>query len=364
MFYHLITSNFCNLNCYYCSEKAFHEPDYFPEPIESMDNKITYDLKDLVDFISKDKDPTITLYGGEPLLNVKYIREVMDALPNVRYMIQTNGLLLHLLEEKYISKFHTILVSIDGNKEITDKYRGKGVYDKVLKNIRIIRERGFKGELIARMTIEEQNIYESVMHLLGLGVFDSIHWQLDANFWQNDWKERNFRKFALENYIPNLKRLGNFWIKEMEKGKVLKLYPFLGIAQSILYNEKARLRCGSGFANYTIQTNGKITPCPVMIGMYRYYAGDLKRGITKEVEVLPERCKKCKYLDLCGGRCLYSNIVNPWPEEEVKYVCLTVAALIDFVKEKMPKIKKLIDQNIITKEDFQYLKYNGTEIIP
>ena len=39
----------------------------------------------------------------------------------------------------------------------------------------------FTGELIERMTWSGNNdIYKSVIHLLNLGLFDHVHWQLDA----------------------------------------------------------------------------------------------------------------------------------------------------------------------------------------
>ena len=44
----------------------------------------------------------------------------------------------------------------------------------------------------------------------------------------------------------------------MKVGKVLKIYPFLGIFDSLYYKTKTKLRCGSGYANYTINTNGNI----------------------------------------------------------------------------------------------------------
>ncbi|MGC8940395.1 MAG: hypothetical protein ACP5KU_07875, partial [Candidatus Bathyarchaeia archaeon] len=45
-------------------------------------------------------------------------------------------------------------------------------------------------------------------------------------------------------------------------------YPFLGIADSFLKGEReSLLRCGGGWINYAIQTDGYIIPCPTMWGM-------------------------------------------------------------------------------------------------
>jgi len=363
LFYHIITTNNCNLNCYYCSEKAFHEPDEFPEPLAPIFNKIEYSMDELKKFI-KDED-TLTFYGGEPLLNIDLVKKIMDSLPNNRFMMQTNGTLLSFLPKEYVNKFHTILVSIDGDKNDTNKYRGDGVYEKIIKNVEWIKKNGFTEELVARMTIEDQNIYDSVSHLISLGLFDSIHWQLDANFWHNDWKTRNFKDFIEQNYIPNLKKLIDFWVKTMENGSVIKLYPLLGILNTLMYSKKIDLMCGSGHSNYTIQTDGNIIPCPIMVGMKNYYLGNIKNvPKLKKVKVLSNKCKSCSYLNLCGSRCLYANIVQPWPENEQENLCKSIKFTIDYINGKTPLIKNLIKQKIIYKENLFYMKYNGVEIIP
>ncbi|MDD4983248.1 MAG: TIGR04084 family radical SAM/SPASM domain-containing protein [Candidatus ainarchaeum sp.] len=371
MFFHIITSNTCNLNCKYCCEKAFDEPDTFPEPVCELNNKINYSIPQLKKFISKFKNNTITFYGGEPLLNIEHIKKVMDNIKNIRFMMQTNGLLLDKLPPEYTNKFHTILVSLDGDKKTTNKYRGKGTYEKVIQNLKLIRRNGFKGEIIARMTIEEQDIYNSVLHLLNNKEFPftSVHWQLDANFWFNDWKKRNFKKLS-ENYNKSITKLIDFWIKEMERSrKVVKLYPFIAIMHDILHKKTTKLRCGSGHSNYTIQTDGNISPCPIMMGMKNYYFGNIKqlKQVGKGfpiIERYQDQCPACPYLSLCGGRCMYSNILNPWPKEQRKLVCGTVKHLIKTLQKSEPKIRKLITTKKVTLKDFNFLRYNGAEIIP
>ena len=80
----------------------------------------------------------------------------MDAMPSARFVMQTNGLLLNRMDVKYVNKFQSVFVSLDGDKSLTDYYRGHGTYDRVLKNVNEIRENGFAGEIVARMTVGEE----------------------------------------------------------------------------------------------------------------------------------------------------------------------------------------------------------------
>ena len=176
------------------------------------------------------------------LLQIDKLRQIMDKVEPKHFMIQTNGLLLDKLEPKYVNRFHTILVSIDGEEALTDYYRGKGTFRKVIDNLKLIKKNGFAGELIARMTIMEQtDINKQVRWLLDNDEFSfsSIHWQLNAGFWGNDYQRRNFEEWTKTSYIPGVGALARFWVDQMqEKGVVLKLYPILGIAESLLHEEK------------------------------------------------------------------------------------------------------------------------------
>lgn len=336
-------------------EKKWHFED------SPLDTKV--EIKKLKKFIKKDKNPHIIFYGGEPLLMLDKIKEIMDNI-NSKFYLQTNGKLLDKIPKKYLLKISKILISIDGNKKRTDQNREKGNYNLVLDKIKKIRKKGFKGEIVARMTISHPDIYKQIKHLITLNKFDSIHWQLDAGFYKNDFNEKKFKKFTKE-YNKNISKLINYWIKEIKKGKVLKLYPFLGIFESLYHNKKTKLRCGSGYTNYTITTDGKISACPILNSVKEFYCGDLNSNPNKLKQIhCQEPCTNCKYYTICGGRCLYSNHAKLWPKQGEELICKTIIHLIEEIKKQLPKIKKLIDKKIINEKDFHYEKYFGPEIIP
>jgi putative peptide-modifying radical SAM enzyme len=380
MIYHLITTPECNLCCAYCGEKAFS----CPEPkgtanleYESVPSIPSYSMRELDSFLKRDTDKPVSVifYGGEPLLNIPFIKKVMDSQKKFKtvenFLIQTNGTLLDKLPKKYVNGFHTVLVSIDGGKEVTDKNRGEGTWEKVTNNLHLIKANGFQGELIARMCIEEPaDFFDDVLELVEPkdpeGVkFSSVHWQLDANMW-NDYKERNFSEWS-KKYNKGISKLADYWLRELEKGTVLRFYPFLGILNSILFNGKYFLRCGSGIGNFSILPNGKISSCPIMSGIKKYYLGNIFSTVPKELPfklTVKEPCLSCPDFELCGGRCLYSNLNPVWPEKGIQEVCGTVKHLINEMQRIAPKVKKLLDEKKINKKDLQFLKYNCCEIIP
>ena len=376
MFFHVILTSDCNLQCRYCFGESLDDFDKdFGDDIEvdyNLPLNLNYDVALLDDFCDQDPDCVLTFYGGEPLLQMDKLRQIMDKVSPKYYMLQTNALLLDKLDSKYVNRFNTILVSIDGQETLTDYYRGKGTYRKVINNLKLIKKNGFAGELIARMTIMEQtDIEKQVKYLLDNPDFSfaSIHWQLNAGFWGNDYQRRNFEEWTKTSYIPGIERLVHFWVDQIQdKGIVLKLYPILGIANSLLHNEKdCLMRCGGGWINYGIQTDGYIIPCPTMWGMKKYYLGHIKDANPLKLNKLfvnDKPCVKCPILGVCGGRCLYTNITKRWSDNAYSKVCYTVEQLIEAVQADTPRIQQLIQNKLIRLEDFDYLKYNGCEIIP
>ena len=100
---------------------------------------VAYDPEELYRFLKQDPSPTLTFYGGEPLLRADLIERIMHEAPVQRFMMQTNGLLLDRLPPEIVNRFATILVSVDGREQLTDAHRGKGVYRRVMENVRKIR---------------------------------------------------------------------------------------------------------------------------------------------------------------------------------------------------------------------------------
>ena len=156
--YVLFTTGACNLNCDYCGGSI--DPKLVPWDVK-------YSIKELEDFIGEE-NPVIAFYGGEPLMNYRFIEEVIDSFEGARFVIQTNGTLIHKLSPDEWKKFNTILISIDGRENVTDLHRGSGSYESALRAAIYLKRWGFSGDLVARMTVtQDTDIYVdlSLIHI-------------------------------------------------------------------------------------------------------------------------------------------------------------------------------------------------------
>ena len=354
MLWLVLTTGKCNLACRYCGGS-------FPQKYSPWDVK--YSIDDLIRLVSSDPDPTVIFYGGEPLLNPKFIMEVMDRVPAKRFGIQTNGLAVKSLPPEYWRRMSVVLLSIDGVREVTDAYRGPGVYNAVLRALRWLRDIGCRCKIIARMTITKlSDIYRDVTHLLGLG-FDAVHWQLSI-IWTNDWGPDEFLDWAERNYLPGIARLRDIFIEGLKQGKVLQIIPFIGIYRALLGKPYSHIPCGAGQTSFAINTDGRILACPIAVRERWATVGSVKDGIKVKLG-LPQRCLSCAYRPYCGGRCLYVHYEPMWGAKGLEAMCSVTMRTVDILAEELHTVKELVESGVVDESVFNYTpEYESTEIVP
>jgi len=353
----LYTTGRCNLRCLYCG--GSFDPKIVPWSVR-------YQVK-VLEEVFRDGD-SIAFYGGEPLLNTGFIKEVLEAFSPKHCAIQTNGLFLGRLSRQMLERIDTILVSIDGIRDVTDLYRGKGVYDAVLNRVRRLRCGGYEGDIVARMTVTgDSDIYRDTKHLLNLKLFDHIHWQLSMiwvprTFWRDLWG------WIDGSYKPGLARLFDEWVKELRSGVVQGIAPFQGVLRRILYGGPAP-PCGSGVNSFTILPDGRIISCPIAVSEEWGEVGRLgevsRRDLENRRPIVLEPCRSCGYLRVCGTRCLYAHLERLWGEEGLRATCECTRHLIDLVQGNIELIRDAAEVGGLELSDLTYPEYNNTvEIIP
>ncbi|MDI9643753.1 MAG: TIGR04084 family radical SAM/SPASM domain-containing protein [Candidatus Verstraetearchaeota archaeon] len=358
LLFFVLTTGRCNLLCKYCGGS-------FPERL--VPTRPTYDLLLLKELIESDSNPAVAFYGGEPLLQPKVVKEVMDRI-DAKFLIQTNGTLFEGLEWEYWKRMDSILLSIDGTKETTDGYRGEGTYSKVVWAAEQLRKKGYSGDLIARMAVSEKtDIYRDVCHLAGLGLFDHIHWQLDVG-WSDSWTD--FEGWCARSYEPGILRLIDLWIRRLKRGEVMGLVPILGILKR-LREPCTNPPCGAGVDSIAVMPNGDLRACPIAYDADWAFLGRIGETDLRELISKLRRCRitgeclACNHLKGCGGRCLYMNRERLWGQSGFKKICEVTKFTIDAIAEIQPEVEEALIRDDAIRQYLDYPKYNNsTEIVP
>lgn len=348
MLYIVTTTGKCNLKCKYCGGS-------FPK--EFVPYNIKYDINKLINILNNDPDATVVYYGGEPLLNGNFIRELNSKIKVKRIGIQTNGTLVTNFDEEFWKPFNFALLSIDGIESLTDKNRGKGVYKKVINSA--IYLKSLNKELIARMAVtKDSDVFRDVTHLMNTALFDKIHWQLDV-IWDEEW---DIIEFSEKNYLPGIEKLMDIFMNNLKNGKVIKIIPIIGILSAHYHKKYEYFPCGAGKYSITINPDGRVLSCP--IGISEDWN---KLGTIENFNLFNSTydCEKCDYFGYCGGRCLYAFKERYWGENGFKNVCDLTKRTINIILSRTPEIDELIKNRIIKKEDLFYdPTKDSTEVIP
>ena len=147
----------CNLRCAYCGYGDIYEDhdqrlnkDF---PVDSAKTFLNYMFSRFksTDNNSINYNVFISFYGGEPLLNIRFIKDIIYFIetldvPNLRFMynMTTNAVLLDRHMEYLVDKKVHILISLDGNK-FNHSYRvnhlGNNSFNQVFTNIKLIQKK-------------------------------------------------------------------------------------------------------------------------------------------------------------------------------------------------------------------------------
>ena len=147
----------CNLRCKYCAYADLYEGYDQRENLKLPFQKPKLIIDYLYEYWEKRycievNDPiTIGFYGGEPLLNVPFIQQVINYIESLNpigkkfhYNMTTNAILLDRYMDFLAENEFRLLISLDGDEK-GQSYRvdtkGKNSFDKVLANIQLLRSK-------------------------------------------------------------------------------------------------------------------------------------------------------------------------------------------------------------------------------
>lgn len=309
MVFSLWVTDYCNLNCSYCYINKWDKS----EMRLGMEEDIISFIKSMLTKTGE-KKVAIKFFGGEPLLNIDFIKtfinkvenEILDSVDGrIDYLLTTNGVLLDEHNLKFLKENNVqISLSIDGDADENSKGRISLIdnyWSKLDKNIDLLLT-----ELptsVARMTITSKNyknLEQNIDYLISRG-FKKI--KPIPDYFDEEWTDENF--LELEEIFFRLK---NKFIKDYKSKDII----------ITLFNSddlmKGYIGCSGGYKSFSIASNGDIYPCTYVVKEKQFLLGNIKDyknfKIVKHVTDHSKRveCLGCKYLKGCSsGRCIYVN---------------------------------------------------------
>jgi len=346
----LVISQSCNLSCVYCymennqsnarkllmgREQAFQAVDHLTERSGRRHNL------------------QVTFFGGEPLLNFRRIKEVVQYCKEAEqkynrefvFELITNGTLLDgKIADFVIENDMLLFVSLDGWRQMHNKQRpsisGKDYHERILSNAKRM-DREYKKrkskhtvKVRANLTPEFCDV-EAVINFFQSHGFTTIGISAIQDLPYSEGKtpgalskeqmkelEETSNEMLMEGFkhFKQGKRAGPYITKMLHKM----------VSSLSQYHSTIGIRCGVGRNTNAVDVDGNIYPCHRYVNMKKYILGHTETGMDEEktkayyrqlIESARRTCSKCWIRHFCAGGCPWERsapdgtICNPLPSE-------------------------------------------------
>ena len=171
----------CNLKCEYCGYGKFYS-DYDERKSTRLSPQRAKALLDYLGSlwrselnVSHNQNVYISFYGGEPLMNVPFIKEIISYVEELdcpsrsfTFNMTTNGILLDRYIDYLVEKKVRLLISLDGDRYNTSyrvDHRGVNAFDRIVKNVDLVRARYpdyFEQSVNFNAVLHNRNSVESI----------------------------------------------------------------------------------------------------------------------------------------------------------------------------------------------------------
>ncbi|WP_342549862.1 radical SAM protein [Paenibacillus sp. FSL P2-0089] len=281
-FHHLIfnTTEKCNLSCKYCYFSANSSGESINEDI------IEHSIRKCLDYMNDDSKLTVLFQGGEALLGYNAIRRALENLgeqPRIQYQIQTNGTLINKEIMDFFEKFNIhVSYSMDSYLQEHNNLRSShtGSFTrKILQVADMFKERGIDYGVISvvcKNNIEDlkQLFHEFVQHGSNMFAYNLL-WPIG----RAESEGLDDQVVPTDDLIDSLfavyKEIYEFNIEQgyapFEKFRERNLYM---LWRRLFYRKLSNYMCmntpcGAGVNTLTVDTNGLVYPCALMLPSLR-----------------------------------------------------------------------------------------------
>jgi len=322
---YLILTDGCNLKCRYCFEETPKTKNFRVSQMSTItaEKALDFFAEITQKYGDSQKKKIIHLYGGEPLLNPTALIGSINKIEQLKRsgklpldtltVLITNGTLITPELVTFLGKNKVnVGLSIDGPKEITNKYRLPknetiNVFEKVKKAYNDLLVAGANVGLSITMTPE---VVEN---------FDEI-----IEFFLKDFSNLEGLSFNIMHYTPAFQVDQNYFnkaadclIRGFSKLRDLEIHEerMMRKAHAFVFRDPMLADCGIIGNQIVISPDGKIGICQDFIKPRTYFRGnifeknfDLNKqnlfsGWDECSPFFHEICFSCPAIGICGGGC-------------------------------------------------------------
>lgn len=310
----------CNLNCSYCfaSQGKYHGE----RALMSFEvGKRALDF--LIENSGTRRNLEVDFFGGEPLMNFDVVKQMVayarsiekEHNKNFRFTLTTNGVLIDDDVIEFANReISNVVLSLDGRKEIHDRYRvdyaGNGSWDKIVPKFqKLVEARGGK-KYYMRGTFTHANpdFLNDIQQMLDLGFTElSMEPVVCAPGDPSELTEED-KAVVLDQY----EKLAELMINKDKEGKPFTFYHYMIDLTGGPCIYKRISGCGSGTEYMAVTPTGELYPCHQFVGEEKFKLGDIWNGVNNtdiqnefaecNVYSRPE-CRDCWAKLYCSGGC-------------------------------------------------------------
>jgi len=259
----LCVTNKCNLACSYCYGEHSKRNSWI--------DFTTDELLSMVRSLGKLGTSVLQIQGGEPLLRQDLYPVIKEAK---RYRmicdIVTNGTLVHARKE-VLSLFDRVCVSLDGPREVNDKNRGEGAFDRCINGIEEILRIGLPLRISSVLTLDTTT--KDIDWLVNYSLKNKILLNFSPFF---DFLPCNYADYFRLSKVndESLRILFRHILKLKEEGALIQFspksylaalnWPFSYSVRKITKENTGRLKlpkCYHGDFVFFIDADGSLYPC-------------------------------------------------------------------------------------------------------
>lgn len=310
----------CNLNCAYCfaSQGKYHGD----RAVMSFEvGKRALDF--LIEHSGTRHNLEVDFFGGEPLMNFDVVKQLVayarsrekEAGKHFRFTLTTNGM---LIDDDVIDfanrECSNVVLSLDGRKEIHDRYRvdyaGKGSWEQIVPKFQRLVEARKGRDYYMRGTFTHANpdFVKDIQTMLDLGFSElSMEPVVCA---PGDPSELTQEDLAV--VMDQYEELARLMIRHRKQGKAFTFYHYMIDLTGGPCIYKRVSGCGSGTEYMAVTPWGDLYPCHQFVGEEKFKLGNVWDGVTNtavqnefascNVYAHPE-CADCWAKLYCSGGC-------------------------------------------------------------